>query len=607
MPQFGTWSVPNCPLAIEYDLEILETVRREVTAGFQAPRGGVESGGLLLGNYDGKRVRITGFEPVSCEHELGPKFVLTEQETAALDRQLVTHRGRTREGGEGVVGWYQSHLRRGLTLSSEDIQLYDRHFPELWQVALLLRPDPAGGIHARFFLREPGTTGRPAPKRGTSARLDPSQIVPDNTPVSTLETANGQTLGRTGTDAAPATDTRRGIQSKAVWAVLAAMFVVAVSSVMYMRFNFTVTPHSLNLLHLETIARPNGLELRWDPKELGGASGGRLEVRDGARVQQIALDRQTLNSGVFLYRQTSDVIGFRLQTSRSSGAPLEGSAMYVARNGRPDAVAQVQPPTAVATEPAITPPPPSLSLSVPAATPPPVPPAADTDRGKTRVETTRPAAPVVSLPQPALPQPARTVEQPKTATSAPPVVTPPKREEPAKPKPESTTPPAPVEQTAATTTPTKNADVPAPAPAASAPRVETAAALPPRVIPKEPAATNTSAPSWKLDGNWTLQSGGFSRSPAVPESVSITVRDTDGTVQGTLEARYKGRAKAERVHFSFTGKVSNGIARFSWTSTGGRPSHIEFIRVPNSPDMAEVVWQNPENNHVFDEMLRRAK
>jgi hypothetical protein len=110
----------------------------------------------------------------------------------------------------------------------------------------------------------------------------------------------------------------------------------------------------------------------------------------------------------------------------------------------------------------------------------------------------------------------------------------------------------------------------------------------------------------RLGGRWVLQSGGYSRSPAVPESLAITLTDTDGAVHGTLEARYKSRSRPGRVHFSFSGKVSNGVARFGWTSSDGQSSQIEFIRIPNSPDVVEVVWKNPETKQVFDEMLRRA-
>lgn len=592
LPQFGTWSVPNCPLAIEYDLEILETIRREVTAGFQAPRGGVEVGGLLVGTYDGKRVRITGFSPVRCNHELGPKFILDGNETAALDQQLLAHNSRGQPNREAVVGWYQSHLRRGLTLSSEDVQIYERHFPEPWQVALLLRPDPAGGIHARFFLREPApdkrTPARSSSQKGGSAKLpgDSERISPAGKEVQDPPHN-------------PPADAKRGLQNKTVWTVLAAMFVLAVGSVFYMRFNFAITPFSHQLLHLEAVTRNNSIELRWDPKELAVASRGRLEIRDGASVREIALDREILASGRFLYRQQSDVIGFRLQADQSRGAALEGSAMYVARTVDSANVAQVSPSPLPADTPTSHSPSP-----VAAAPPPPAPPAVQSDMGKTRADAIRLTSPLVTPL--ATTTVSRPVELPKTATPAPAVTPAPKQDEPQKPKTEPVQAAAPV-QIAQLQRP----NVPElPAPLQNPPlRVETPPATPlSRVIPKEatPPPAPTPVPQWRLEGRWILQSGGYSRSPAVPEAVFITVRETDGAVQGTLDARYKSRSKADRVHFSFSGKMVNGAARFSWTSTGGQRGQIEFIRVANSPDVAEVVWQNPENKHVFDEMLRRA-
>jgi proteasome lid subunit RPN8/RPN11 len=598
MPQFGTWSVPNCPLAIEYDLDILETIRREVSNGFHVPRGGVEVGGLLLGAYDGKRLRITGFEPVGCDHALGPRFILNENETAALDSQLAAHKGQSAPNGEAVVGWYQSHLRRGLTLSSEDVQIYDRHFSEPWQVALLLRPDPAGGIHARFFIREPGTPLGQTPSSTSSRRVERPRLVREPAQTLPLEAAAGYPPDAMGPAAALG---KRGIQNNAVWTVLATMFVLAVVSVFYLRFNFAVTPRAVELLHLEAIAGSNGLELRWDPKQLGNASRGRLEIRDGPTVQQVALDRETLGSGRFIYRQKSDVIGFRIEAERTAGVPLEGSALYVARNFESASPAQALAPAA-STGTVI----PSPAASMALATPPPVAPFVQSDTLKARPDASRPPAPPVVPPAVS-----GADEQPKPTAPASTVTAPPKQEEPPKPKPE--------QAVAATPVQTQTAQIPRPtapelpAPVQSPPvRLEPApapATSAPRVIPKETASAPTPAasPSWPLTGRWILQSGGYSRSPAVPESVTISVSETDGSVQGTLEARYKARSKGERIHFSFAGKMVNGSARFSWTSVTGKRGQIEFIRVPNSPDVAEVVWQNPENNNVFDEMLRRAK
>ena len=88
--------------------------------------------------------------------------------------------------------------------------------------------------------------------------------------------------------------------------------------------------------------------------------------------------------------------------------------------------------------------------------------------------------------------------------------------------------------------------------------------------------------------------------------VSVTVTDAGGRVQGWLEARYRVGLKTERVNFSFSGKADNGAARFTWINSEGEHGQVEFIGVPNAPDLAEVVWYGSESKQVFDEVLKRS-
>ena len=110
----------------------------------------------------------------------------------------------------------------------------------------------------------------------------------------------------------------------------------------------------------------------------------------------------------------------------------------------------------------------------------------------------------------------------------------------------------------------------------------------------------------RLSGRWNLQPGGYSRSPAVPQTLSIEVsEDEAGLIQGTLEARYRSQSKTERVSLSFAGRLVNGLARFPFNSSDGRHGEIEFIRIPNSPDTMEVVWYGSDVKQPFDEIVKR--
>src|SRR5260370_20831309 len=85
----GGWRVAESSVSIEYSLVVMEEMRQAVAEGFQKlSRGGLEVGGILYGNRDGRTVRILGMRPVECEHARGPAFLLSDKDKAALAEQL---------------------------------------------------------------------------------------------------------------------------------------------------------------------------------------------------------------------------------------------------------------------------------------------------------------------------------------------------------------------------------------------------------------------------------------------------------------------------------------------------------------------------------------
>ena len=155
--EFGCWRVEGQFLVVEYSRATLEALRTEVIDGFhRLPRGGLEVGGVLFGKRSGNAVRILASRPLACEHAAGPSFVLSEKDEAAL-RQLVESTASDADlAGMTAVGWYHSHTRSALSLTEEDLGIWDRHFPEPWQVALVLHPEKLKPTRARFFFRENG-------------------------------------------------------------------------------------------------------------------------------------------------------------------------------------------------------------------------------------------------------------------------------------------------------------------------------------------------------------------------------------------------------------------------------------------------------------------
>jgi proteasome lid subunit RPN8/RPN11 len=148
----AAWSAPQCRFGVEYSPRVLDDIRLAVVdAFFLAPRGGVEVGGILLGDFEGKRLRITGYAPIECEHALGPSFTLSDHDRGRLAEMLGR---RVVLPGRRVVGWYHSHTRSEILFSSADEEIHQRFFPEAWQTALVLRPHTFKPTRAGFFFRE---------------------------------------------------------------------------------------------------------------------------------------------------------------------------------------------------------------------------------------------------------------------------------------------------------------------------------------------------------------------------------------------------------------------------------------------------------------------
>jgi proteasome lid subunit RPN8/RPN11 len=146
-----SWSAPRGPFEIQYSPRVLDDIRLAVVdAFFLAPHGGVEIGGVLLGDFERKRLRITGYAPVECEHAFGPSFTLSDRDRERLVELL----GRQGAPGRRVVGWYHSHTRSEILFSDADREIHQRFFPETWQAALVLRPHAFQPTRAGFFFRE---------------------------------------------------------------------------------------------------------------------------------------------------------------------------------------------------------------------------------------------------------------------------------------------------------------------------------------------------------------------------------------------------------------------------------------------------------------------
>jgi proteasome lid subunit RPN8/RPN11 len=184
-----SWSAPQCPFDIQYSARVLDDICLAVVdAFFLAPHGGVEIGGILLGDFEEERLRITGYAPVECEHAFGPSFMLSDHDRERLAEMLGP---RTVLPGHRAVGWYHSHTRSEVLFSDADREIHQRFFPEAWQAALVLRPHTFQPTRAGFFFREADGSihGEASYKEFVLQPLPPRPEELDETPAGVAEPA----------------------------------------------------------------------------------------------------------------------------------------------------------------------------------------------------------------------------------------------------------------------------------------------------------------------------------------------------------------------------------------------------------------------------------
>jgi proteasome lid subunit RPN8/RPN11 len=180
-----TWDVPECPFTVECSARTLDDIRLVITdAFFSLARGGLEVGGILLGQFDGKRLTILEYEPLECEHAHGPSFTISSNDRAQL-RALLRSAPANHPGLE-VVGWYHSHTRSGIHLSDEDLEIYQNFFPEPYQVALVMKPHTFDPARIGFFFRaDDGTVYARESYKELALEPLPVRQVPSHAPPAT--------------------------------------------------------------------------------------------------------------------------------------------------------------------------------------------------------------------------------------------------------------------------------------------------------------------------------------------------------------------------------------------------------------------------------------
>lgn len=136
------WRGADESCQITFSSQTLEQMRFESSRAMNGP-GGQGVGGLLLGTRLGSSFRIVGFQPIPCEHALGPDFRLSAREESGLSSLLDELKAGPESQDAQVVGWFVSHPRSDLQLSGRERQFHEKFFAGGW-LALVGKPDRLG-------------------------------------------------------------------------------------------------------------------------------------------------------------------------------------------------------------------------------------------------------------------------------------------------------------------------------------------------------------------------------------------------------------------------------------------------------------------------------
>lgn len=133
---------------------LLEKIAHSVIDGYIASlHGGLEVGGVLFGRRESVQVTAEKFRPLACDHSLGPRFMLSENDERGLRDLLEAPRVDPSLEGLEVVGWYCSHTRSELVLLDYELLLHRTHFPGQHEFVLVFRPRDLRSVTVGIFSR----------------------------------------------------------------------------------------------------------------------------------------------------------------------------------------------------------------------------------------------------------------------------------------------------------------------------------------------------------------------------------------------------------------------------------------------------------------------
>ena len=342
------WQPEGCALRIAYSRALMQELRLASVDGFhRLAHGGIEIGGVLFGVRDPDGIQILAHRELACEYVFGPSFTLSENDCRALEALLVSPDRDSELSGMQAVGWYQSHTRSEILLSDEKLRFYQQYFPEMWQVALVLRPHRFDPVRAGFFFREPDGSVHATssclefdiePVPVEPAVRSPEERIPAETMGSPDPAVAGPAVGSpeepTPAQTAPVPVPTPPAVSRGPrwrWDRIAALIAVTLAGALL----WNVRPHARTDLSLRALDEGGQLRINWNhgSRLIQQSQSGAVEIEDGSYKLHNELSQEDLRVGSITYLRTTGHVkvslmvrgadhGTQTEILRFSGSPV---------------------------------------------------------------------------------------------------------------------------------------------------------------------------------------------------------------------------------------------------------------------------------------------
>ena len=343
LADYYLWEEPERGIRIYSNLATVDRLQLEVLRGMDGiPSDEVEVGGILLGRteLDGERTitLIEDFVPVPCSYRSGPLYRLSEKDALKFESALARCSSDPR--GLSVVGYYRSHKRDNLYLSSDDLNLIQRYFSEPDKIFLLVKTLPSRACTAGFFFWEDGQiqtefTYLEVPLGPLSFPVA-EPMLPATVRVNDRLTPAAKQHPKK----ASAVQSLRFLESvrgpRRIWLIRGSAAIVAAAVVTLVGFNYWQSRRShpqetaSTSLGLHVQRQPGSLALTWNPnsRDLIGADAAILYISDGSNQRALHLDPSQLRRGAISFAPSGDDIELRFEIDRS-GKPSAAEKVHL--------------------------------------------------------------------------------------------------------------------------------------------------------------------------------------------------------------------------------------------------------------------------------------